>query len=110
MRLPRTVPPLVVFVAVCVVLATHYLFTIWLFDLCVVEAREALQQGKLRLERNAQGYAIEPAICPGLWDEVKNSRNRAVDILLAWASGGAAVAATVPVAKRIIKQKQDPKD
>ena len=101
-----------VFLTICLVLATHYAFTLWMFDLCIVDARAALQSGRLKIAPQKRGlnYSLEPAICPGLWDEVKNSRNRAVDILLAWASGGATAAASVPVIKSIVKGKPRPKE
>ena len=102
--------PLFVFLAVCTVLGVHYAFTMVLFDVCVNDVRDAIREGEVSIEREDGTYALEPTICPGLWDEVKNARNRGTDILLATGFGGGMAIVTTNGRRKKKKDVQPPDD
>lgn len=97
-----------IFIALVLVLGVHYLFITSLYRRCVVLGEELLENqftdtGALIKLRGDVPDTV--GICPGFFDDIKNARNRGVDILLALGFGTAVVAAATSNGK--LKKKEE---
>lgn len=126
--LPIEVPATWVFAGVCTVLGLHYVLVLQFYLDCASFSTRVIREGNVHLispdklrnkvdggqkfleggagtplviEKDEGRYERVGPVCPTLIDEIKNSRNRSADILLALGfSGSGAVAIGSVVAKK----------